>query len=328
MFQVFELGIHGLSSIVIEAQEKIGGQCTELFPHKPIYDIPGLPNVTATQLVANLQEQIKSFAPKIVLAQEVTEIVKHQSLPGFEIITDTGQSYNVKYIVIATGAGAMTPVRLKVTGIEEFEDRSLFYSVKEPAIHQGKTVAILGGGDAAFDWAIELQKVADEIILIHRSNHFKAVNTSVNRYMSLCENYQAQFLQGQVTGYETKPGDLLAYLKVTCADRVVRRVAVDHVLVFFGLSPKIRQLQSWGLEMERFDVKVPTDTFESSTEGIFAIGDCNYYPGKKKLILSGFHEAALTAFAIKEKEQPDKKIHLEYTTTSPRILERLGVSIA
>lgn len=325
LFQVFELGIHGLSAIVFDAQESIGGQCTELYPNKPIYDIPGLPEIDAAQLIKNLSKQIAPFTPKMVLHHEVTNINKNEANQGFIITTAQDTTYHVKYVVIATGAGAMLPVHLKVSGIDQFENQSLFYRVSDPAIHNGKSIAILGGGDAAFDWALTLQKTAAEVILIHRSNRFRAVQHSVDRFMKLCANHEALFLQGQVTGFEQDKTNLLSAIKVSCADQVVRKVAIDHVLVFFGMAPNITQFKSWGLALEKLQIKVPTHSFETSIEGIYAIGDCNIYPGKKKLILSGFHEAALAAFAIKQRMQPDKKVHLEYTTTSSNILKRLGL---
>lgn len=324
LFQVFELGLQGLTSIVFDAQSRSGGQCIELYPNKPIYDIPGLPRVSAAQLIENLEAQIAPFAPTMVLEHEITGIARNQQMQGFDLTTASGV-YTVRYVVIATGAGAMTPVQLKVAGIEKFEQQSLFYRVTDPALHRGKKVVVLGGGDAALDWALELQPLAEEVILIHRSSRFRAAADTVNRYSALCDSGAAQMLQGQVTGYlENSAGDLEG-LKVQCADNVVRRVMADHVLVFFGMSPSILALQGWGLEMERFQIKVRPDTFETSIEGIFAIGDCNYYPGKRKLILCGFHEAALAAFAISQYTRPDSKIQLEYTTTSPTLLKRLGV---
>lgn len=325
LFQVFELGLHGLSALVFDAQPRTGGQCSELYPNKPIYDIPGLPRISASQLVANLEAQMAPFEPRLALGQEVVSITRREGDNGFNLLTGEGTVHAVRFVVIASGGGAMTPVRLNIPDIDQFEGRSLFYHVADPARHQQRKIAVLGGGDAALDWALALQQIAEEMILIHRSSRFRAVKTSVSQYTELVDRGKAQLLQGQVTGYDQNERGALNAIKVQCSDGVVRRVAVDHVLVFFGMSPDILSLRNWGLEMERFQVKVRPDTFETSLQGIFAIGDCNHYPGKRKLILSGFHEAALTAFAISDRARPGHKTALEYTTTSPTLLKRLGV---
>ena len=324
LFQVFELGLQGLSAMLFDAQAQTGGQCSELYPNKPIFDIPGLPRVSGSQLIENLEAQIAPFEPERALAEEITSIARRDGGEGFDLTTAAGSVYAVRFVVIASGAGALTPVRLKVAGIEQFEGRSLFYQVTDPAVHQDRKIAVLGGGDAALDWAIALQPRAAEVILIHRSSRFRAVQNSVDRYNALVEAGEALKMQGQVTGYtRNRTGELNA-LKVQCDDGVVRRVAVDHVLVFFGMSPDILSLRDWGLDMQGFQVKVRPDTLETSIDGIFAVGDCVHYPGKRKLILSGFHEAALAAFAISERARPGHKVKLEYTTTSPTLLKRLG----
>ncbi|RLQ20689.1 NAD(P)/FAD-dependent oxidoreductase [Seongchinamella sediminis] len=328
LFQVFELGLQGLSALVFDAQNRSGGQCRQLYPGKPIYDIPGIPEISAEQLIANLEQQISPFEPQLVLGHEVVNIERQPENSGFHLTTADGRCYAVRFIVIASGAGAMTPVPLRVAGMERFLGRSLFYHVEDPEQHRDRVIAVLGGGDAALDWALALQPVAAEIILIHRSGRLRAAADSQRRYTALCENSSAQQMQGQVSGYEQNAAGELSALKVQCADGVVRRVAVDQVLVFFGMSPDILSLRDWQLDMERFQVKVGTDTFETSSEGIFAIGDCNHYPGKRKLILSGFHEAALAAFAISERMQDGKPVPMEYTTTSPTLQKRLGVTVS
>ncbi len=328
LFQVFELGLHGLSAIVFDAQPTTGGQCRELYPNKPIYDIPGLPHVSASQLIVNLEEQIAPFHPQLALGEEVIAIARRNSGEGFELTTRDGVVYAVRFIVIASGGGAMTPVHIKVPGIEQFEGHSVFYQVGDPTRHHHRKVAILGGGDAALDWAMALQPSVEELILIHRSGRFRAAQDTVRQYTALVDQGKAQMIQGQLTGYEQSESGDLDGIRVQGADGIVRRIAVDHVLAFFGMSPDILSLLDWGLEMERFQVKVRTDTFETSTDGIYAIGDCNHYPGKQKLILSGFHEAALAAFAISERARPGHPVRLEYTTTSPTLLKRLGVQAA
>ncbi len=324
LFQIFELGLYGLSSIVIDALPQIGGQCTQLYPNKPIYDIPALPAVLAETLIANLLEQSKAFTPRFLLGERVLQCTSLENKAGFLITSDRGKTIRVKAVVIATGAGAMTPVPLRVAGSEQWLGSHLFQGVHEPNLHANKRVAILGGGDTAFDWAIELQKICDQVTLVHRSNRFKAACHSVERFMQLCESYQAQFIQGQVSGLWIDQ-NRFSGIKITGADQVTRSLAVDHVIVCFGMVPDPSSLKAWNIAKEKFQAIVSTATFETSEPGIFAIGDCNYYPGKKKLILSGFHEAALAAFAIKERLSPNKKIHLEYTTTSSSILSRLGI---
>jgi len=326
LFQVFELGLQGLSSLVFDAQARTGGQCSLLYPDKPIYDIPGLPEITAAQLIANLEKQIAPFSPRLLLNEEVVVIERLEDGAGFHLATSTGASYRVRFIVVATGAGAMTPVPLRIPGIEQFAGHSVFYHVDDPRRHQGRRVAVLGGGDAALDWALALQPLAKELILIHRSSRLRAAPDSVNRYATLCDRGAAQMLQGQVTGFVQNSDGGLDGLKVQGADGVVRRLDIDHVLVCFGMSPDIRAVRDWQLAMERFQITVQPDSFETSARGIFAIGDCNHYPGKRKLILSGFHEAALAAFAISEQARQGQQVPLEYTTTSPTLRKRLGVA--
>ncbi|SHE97088.1 thioredoxin reductase (NADPH) [Microbulbifer donghaiensis] len=326
LFQVFELGIHGLTSMVFEARPNTGGQCIELYADKPIYDIPACPGISARDLIGNLEKQVQPFSPIWKFNQTVTEIEKTENPSGFRIGTSGGETYRVKYIVIATGAGTMRPVPLKIPGIDQFENRSLFYRVENIDTHRNKSIAILGGGDAALDWALELSKIAGEVVLIHRSSRFRAMQKSVDDYMQLCRDQRARFIQGQVIDFSTDQNQNLSHLKIRSADQVVRTLAIDQLLVCFGMSPSLQNLLDWGIKLHNHKIEVNTDSFESSTEGIYAIGDSNYYLGKRNLILSGFHEAALAAFAIKQKEQQGRKVMLEYTTTSPRILERLGIS--
>lgn len=326
LFQAFELGLHGLRSMIFDTQPRAGGQCTELYPHKPIYDIPACPSILAKDLIGNLEQQLRPFSPTWKFNTTVSGLEKSDRPPGFCISTNSGETFLVKFAVIATGAGAMRPVRLKVPGIDQLEGTSLFYRAGDIATHRNKSIAILGGGDAAFDWANTLSEIAREVVLIHRSDRFRAMQRSVDDYMRRCGEQKALFLTGQVIDFSTKQDNTLSHLRVKCTDQVIRSIAVDQVLVCFGMSPSTQNLLDWGLKLHNHKIEVSTDTFESSIEGIFAVGDSNYYPGKRNLILSGFHEAALAAFAIKRKEQQGRRVILEYTTTSPRILERLGVS--
>jgi len=323
LFQVFELGLLGIKAHVVETLDQPGGQCTELYPDKPIYDIPALPEVGAQQLIDNLLRQIKPFDPVFHFGQQVIDVVKTES-GRFHVLTTTGTEFDTGAVVIASGAGSFEPVPLKIPGVEPLLDKDIFYSVKNPELHHDKELVILGGGDSALDWALELRKTAESVLLIHRSERFKASAASVQQMQSHCDNLEMQFLSGNVTALETS-NDHLSSIDITSLDGVKRKVTLDHLLVFFGLSPKPGPIANWGLDSKGKSLLVDTEKFQTSIEGIFAVGDNNWYPGKKKLILSGFHEAALAAFAIKSFLQPDKKVSLQYTTTSPLMHDRLGV---
>ena len=339
LFQVFELGLLDIHAHVIETLDRPGGQCAELYPSKPIYDIPAYPSIGAQELVDNLLEQIRPFDPTFHFGQQVEEL---RRLPDERLFvrTSLGTEFVTKNVVIAGGVGSFAPVRLKVPGVEAHVGREIFYSVRDPDLHAGRDVVVLGGGDSALDWALDLQKTAASVLLIHRSETFKAAPASVSRMRALCEELEMQFLTGNVTKLIEAPSPLgsgplepagaagapaLAGIEVTGGDGVARRIELDHLLVFFGLSPKLGPIADWGLDLKKSSIRVDTEHFLSSEAGIHAVGDINWYPGKKKLILSGFHEAALAAFSIKERLNPGKKVHLQYTTTSPIMHERLGV---
>ena len=324
LFQVFELGLLGIHAHVIEALPYAGGQCIQLYPDKPIYDIPAIPEISARGLVENLLAQIKPFAPEFHFEQRVVRI---QSSPDGRLIleTDTGALFDAGAVVIASGAGAIRPIQLRVDGIERFEEEQLFYAVTDETRHQGKRLVVLGGGDSALDWVLRLQPDAESVVLIHRSDRFRAQPYVVQQMHDLCEAQQMQFLAGRVVDYVLVE-DQLSGVKVMSQDGVIRQLELDHLLVFFGLSPDNGTLESWGVETVRKQAKVDTECFMTSCPGIYSVGDSNWYPGKKKLILSGFHEAALAAFSIKARLNPDEKVHLQYTTTSPAMHKRLGVS--
>jgi len=331
LFQVFELGLLDLHVHVIETLDAPGGQCAELYPSKPIFDIPAYPTIGAQELVENLLEQIRPFAPTFHFGQQV-ETLQRLDDDRFHLVTSKGAEFIARAVIIAGGVGSFAPVRLKIEGVEAHQGRDLFYSIKDPGLHTGKDVVVLGGGDSALDWALDLQKTANSVLLIHRSERFKAAPASVSRMLELCANDEMQFLAGNVTKLLDGPGaandEFLSALKgieVTGGDGVTRRIELDHLLVFFGLSPKLGPIAEWGLDRRGNSISVDTEHFQSSEPGIYAVGDINWYPGKKKLILSGFHEAALAAFSIKERLNPGKKVHLQYTTTSPVMHQRLGV---
>ncbi len=323
LFQVFELGLLEIKAHVIDSLAEVGGQCVELYPDKPIYDIPAVPVCTGQELTDNLLKQIEPFDPTFHLGQEVT-VVERRDDNRFDVETTAGTRFITRTIFIAAGVGSFQPRTLKVDGIEQFADSQLFYRVKDPSRFEGKNLVICGGGDSALDWALDLAGKAESVVVLHRRDEFRAAPASVAKMKDMCDKYEMQLLIGQVTGYESD-GDKLAGIKVTGADGVTRRLPLDHLLVFFGLSPKLGPIAEWGLDIERKQLRVGTERFETNVPGIFAVGDINTYPGKKKLILSGFHEAALAAFAAAPYIFPDKKIHMQYTTTSPKLHKILGV---
>ncbi|MBX3621263.1 MAG: NAD(P)/FAD-dependent oxidoreductase [Rhizobacter sp.] len=327
LFQVFELGLLEVKAHIIDSLAYPGGQCIELYPDKPIYDIPAVPMCTGRELTDNLLKQIEPFGATFHLGQEVT-VVQKQDDGRFYVETSKGTRFLTKTIFIAGGVGSFQPRLLKVEGLDAYDGTQLFYRVKNPAQFAGKNLVIVGGGDSALDWSLNFVQdgphKAESVILIHRRDGFKAAPASVARMRELCEAYEMQFLVGQVTGIEEANGKL-TQVKVTGSDGITRLVPLDVLLVFFGLSPKLGPIADWGLALERKQIVVDTEKFETSIPGIFAVGDVNTYPGKKKLILSGFHEAALAAFGAAPYIFPEKRILLQYTTTSPKLHKVLGV---
>jgi thioredoxin reductase (NADPH) len=331
LFQVFELGLLDIHAHVIETLPNPGGQCAELYPSKPIYDIPAHPTICAQELIDRLMDQIAPFNPTFHFNQQV-DVLERQSDDRFYLHTTLGQEFLTKAVIVAGGVGSFAPVRLKIPGVDERVGQDIFYAVKDPELHTDKHIVILGGGDSALDWVLDMQPRANSVLIIHRSEKFKASPASVSRMKELCDSYKMQFLTGNVTrlisdeaaNASTTPAPLKG-IEVTGGDGVARRVDLDHLLVFFGLSPKLGPIARWGLDLKGNQIRVDTEKFQSSESGLYAVGDINWYPGKKKLILSGFHEAALAAFAIKEQLNPGKKVHLQYTTTSPVMHQRLGV---
>ena len=327
LFQVFELGLLEIKAHVIDSLAYPGGQPVELYPDKPIYDIPAIPVCTGQELTDSLLKQIEPFGATFHLGQEVVAVDK-QADGRFFVQTSKGTRFLTKTIFIAAGVGAFQPRLLKVEGLDQFDGSQLFYRVKNPADFAGKNLVIVGGGDSALDWALNFAgdgpNKAESVILIHRRDGFKAAPASVAKMKELCDAYEMQFIVGQITGLDAKDGQLVG-VKVTGADGVTRVVPLDVLLVFFGLSPKLGPIAEWGLQIERKQLVVDTEKFSTSIPGIFAVGDINTYPGKKKLILSGFHECALAAFGAMPIISPDKKVFLQYTTTSPKLHKVLGV---
>ena len=331
LFQVFELGLLEIKAHIIDSLAYPGGQCIELYPDKPIYDIPAVPVCTGRELTENLLKQIDPFGATFHLGQEVT-VVERQADGRFHVETAKGTRFLAKTIFVAGGVGSFQPRQIRVDGIAKFDGSQLFYRVRNPAQFAGKNLVIVGGGDSALDWSLNFAAAIagdgpdkpESVILIHRRDGFRAAPASVAKMREMCEAYQMQFIVGQATGFEETEGRL-TQLKVTGADGVTRLVPLDVLLVFFGLSPKLGPIAEWGLDLDRKQIVVNTETFETNVPGIFAVGDVNTYPGKKKLILSGFHEAALAAFGAAPYVFPEKRILLQYTTTSPKLHKVLGV---
>jgi thioredoxin reductase (NADPH) len=327
LFQVFELGLLEVKAHVIDSLAYPGGQPVELYPDKPIYDIPAIPVCTGQELTDSLLKQIEPFGATFHLGQEVT-VVQKQEDGRFFVQTSKGTQFLTKTIFIAAGVGSFQPRLLKVDGLEKFDGSQLHYRVKNPADFAGKNLVIVGGGDSALDWTLnfvaEGPNKAESVILIHRRDGFKAAPANVAKMKALCDAYEMQFIVGQIVGIDERAGKLVG-AKVTGSDGVTRVVPMDTLLVFFGLSPKLGPIAEWSLEIERKQLVVDTEKFSTNIPGIFAVGDINTYPGKKKLILSGFHECALAAFGAMPIISPEKKVYLQYTTTSPKLHKVLGV---
>ncbi len=323
LFQVFELGLLDLHAEVIDALPRPGGQCTELYPDKPIYDIPALPVCGAQELVDRLLEQIKPFHPGFHFGQQV-EGLERRPDGRFTLTTSKGTAFDAGVVILAAGLGAFQPRRLRAEGAATYEDGAIQYRVRDPARYDGRDLVILGGGDSALDWTLALQPRCHSLLLAHRRPEYRAQPAQVKKMKALVEAGKMQELHGNVLTVHGD-GQHLSGLEIIGGDGVRRKVTCNEVLVFWGLSPNLGPLAEWGLEMEKKQIKVDPEKFQTSVPGIFAVGDINTYPGKKKLILSGFHEAALAAFAAEQHLHPDKKVFLQYTTTSPVLQQRLGV---
>jgi thioredoxin reductase (NADPH) len=324
LFQVFELGLLGIKAHLIDSLTAPGGQCTELYPDKPIYDIPALPVCGAQELVDRLQEQIKPFGAVQHLGEEVLELARTADGRRFRVATSAGTAFDAGAVIIAGGVGSFQPRRLVADGAEAYEGRSIHYRVRRAEAFHGQRLAVLGGGDSALDWALALAERAT-VTLVHRRAEFRAAPASVARMRELEAAGRIVFHEGLVQRV-LGDGDRLTGLGLKRADGTQVEVPCDQVLAFYGLHPKLGPIAEWGLALERKALKVDTEKFQTSEPGIFAVGDINTYPGKKKLILSGFHEAALAAFGVQAWLYPDKKQFLQYTTTSPVMQKRLGVS--
>ncbi|MDH3990357.1 MAG: NAD(P)/FAD-dependent oxidoreductase [Gammaproteobacteria bacterium] len=324
LFQVFELGLLGLKAEIIDSIRQPGGQCTELYPDKPIYDIPAIPECTGDELTEALLKQIEPFGCGMHLGEEV-QVVRREDDDTFFVETSAGKQFNAKAIVIAAGVGSFQPRPIRVPNADDFTDKSLHYRVRDPEQFAGKRLVILGGGDSALDWVLELAGKAERITLVHRRDEYRAMPDSVSKMKQLvADGVIDEILSAKAAAINGENGQATSVV-IQPKEGDAVEVEADQLLVFFGLAPKLGPIAEWGLDINRKTINVDTEKFETSEPGIYAVGDINFYPGKKKLILCGFHEAALAAFAIKQRLEPEKKVHVQYTTTSPIMHERLGI---
>ncbi len=323
IFQVFELGLLGVNCHVLDSLAVAGGQCAELYPDKPIYDIPGIPVCSGEELIEALLQQIEPFDTTFHLGEEVTEL-SPQDDGTFLVKTAKDKTFHTKTVFIAGGVGSFQPRKIRLDGLEAFEKTNLFYRIRNPGQFADKNIVILGGGDSALDWTLALAESAKSLTLVHRRPKYRGAPASVQQMRTLSDAGKVRQIEGKVSGF-ADDGERLTSVTIASASDEKIELPVDALMAFYGLAPKLGPIAEWGLDLNRKTVNVDTEKFETNIPGIFAIGDINYYPGKKKLILSGFHEAALAAFAAKALIEPGKKVHLQYTTTSPIMHKRLGV---
>ena len=321
LFVVHQLGIIGLKSEVVDNLDKVGGQCIELYPDKPIYDIPAIPECTGESLTKNLLEQIKPFKTNFHLNERVQQLSKEKN--NWKITTNKNKTFISPNVIIAGGVGSFEPRKFNVKGAETFENKGVFYSIKDKNLLKNKTICIFGGGDSALDWAIELSKTS-EVILIHRRNEFRGAEHSVELVKKLEKDGKIKIKTPfQINSIEGK--DNVSSIIIKSDDEKTEEIKTDIVLGFFGLIMKLGPIAEWGLNLDKKTIPVNTQSFQTNKEGIFAIGDICTYPGKLKLILSGFHEGALAARACLKLARPNEKYRFEFTTTSKNVQERLGV---
>jgi thioredoxin reductase (NADPH) len=324
LFAVFELGLLDLKCHLVDILDRAGGQCTELYPEKPIYDIPGIAVVTGQELTERLLHQVKPFHPEFHFGEMANGLTKLAD-GRWRLSTDAGTTLVAPVIVIAAGAGSFVPKRPPITGIENYEGKSVFYAVRKMEQLRGRDVLIAGGGDSALDWTLNLAPIANRLTLIHHRDGFRAAQHSVNRMRELVNEGKIDFHVASVKALHGEGGQLEA-VTLSGADKKEWRHQANAFLPFFGLTIKLGPIADFGLNLHENLIPVDTAKFASATPGIFAIGDINSYPGKLKLILSGFHEAALMAQAAFHICRPNEKLRFQYTTSSSSLQKKLGVS--
>ena len=321
LFTAHQLKLIGLNCEIVDNLDKIGGQCIELYPDKPIYDIPAVPECTGEELTNNLIKQLKPFDIKFHLSERVDQVKKNNG--NWNVKTNKGTEFNTPNVIIAGGVGSFEPRKFSPKECASFENKSIFYSVKDKSIFKGKNVSIFGGGDSALDWAVELSKDS-KVNLVHRRDEFRGAQLSVNKVHELRENGKINLF----TNCQLKTvngNDKLENIEITKDNKEVIKLETDYVLGFFGLIMQLGPIAEWGLNIDKKTVNVDTEKFETNQKGIYAVGDICNYPGKLKLILSGFHEGALAARACFKLARPDEKYRFEFTTSSKTIKNRLGV---
>ncbi len=321
LFVVHQLGIIGLKAEVVDNLDKVGGQCIELYPDKPIYDIPGIPKCTGETLTKSLSEQIKPFKTNFHLNERVQAISKEKE--NWKITTNKNKIFITPNVIIAGGVGSFEPRKFSIKDIEKFENNSVFYSIKDKNYFKNKKVCIFGGGDSALDWAVELSEIS-EVTLVHRRNEFRGAEHSADVAKKLEKEGKLKIKTPfQIQSIEGK--DKINSIILKKEDGKTEEIKTDFILGFFGLIMKLGPIAEWGLNLDKKTIPVDTENFQTNKKGIFAIGDICTYPGKLKLILSGFHEGALAARACFKLARPNEKYRFEFTTTSKSIQEKLGI---
>ena len=321
LFTAHQLKLIGLNCEIVDNLDKIGGQCIELYPDKPIYDIPAIPECTGEELTKNLIDQLKPFNIKFHLNERVEEVKSNKG--NWQVKTNKGTEFSTPNIIIAGGVGSFEPRKFAPKECEKFENKSIFYSIKDKSTFKGKTVSIFGGGDSALDWAIELSK-SSKINLIHRRDEFRGAQSTVQKIQDLAKEGKINlFTKYQLK--EAKGSDSLESIDIMHDNKEVKNLKTDYVLGFFGLIMQLGPIANWGLNLDKKTINVDTEKFETNQKGIYAVGDICSYPGKLKLILSGFHEGALAARACFKLARPNEQYRFEFTTSSKAIKNRLGV---
>ena len=321
LFTAHQLKLIGLDCEIVDNLDKIGGQCIELYPDKPIYDIPAVPECTGEELTNNLINQLKPFDIKFHLSERVDEVKKEGDM--WIVKTNKGTSFTTPNVIIAGGVGSFEPRKFSVEGQEKFENKSILYSIKDKNIFKGKTVSIFGGGDSALDWAVELSNNCN-VNLIHRRDEFRGAQATVDKVHELVKSKKINLF----TKFQLKKlngSDKIESIDIESEDKEIKSLKTDYVLGFFGLIMQLGPIANWGLNIDKKTVEVDTEKFETNQKGIYAVGDICNYPGKLKLILSGFHEGALAARACFKLARPNEKYRFEFTTSSKAIKNRLGV---
>lgn len=322
LFAVFELGLLGAKTHLIDILDKPGGQAAELYPEKPILDIPAIKTITGEQLTRQLIDQIAPFEPKFHLNEMAVSLEKTEG-GKWQIVTDRGSLITAPVIVVAAGGGSFQPKKPPIPGVDAYEDTSVFYAVREREAFKGKNLVIAGGGDSALDWTLNLQPIANSVTLIHRRPDFRAAPDSVEKMHALANDQKINFHVANITGLKGEAG-LISAVSVESEERGQYDVPCDCMLAFYGLTMKLGPIADFGLNLTENRIEVDTEKFESSVPGIFCIGDMAWYPGKLKLILSGFHEAALMSHGAFHYVFPDKKLKFQHTTSAKGLQAQVG----